>query len=149
VDNRIVLGLGVVGLLAVILLNIFPFFWTANPAKFIEQDHVRGMALIHDGLPYTLNFDQQKKSIDILNRAIPVGTYHPTAADPAIDFTSLEIYPFEGETIHIKPVAWVEKNLIFSAPIWSVGTMQEVSEGELLGILDNAYDKNLPKKPAH
>ena len=42
-------------------------------AKYLGLNEVRGMAIEHKGLLYTLNFEQQNTVIENLNIAIPIG----------------------------------------------------------------------------
>lgn|GEM_PF-1572896 len=143
--NRSLITLGIIALFLVILLNVVPLFWKPTSEEYIAQDHVEGMALVVNRLPYTLNFDQQKNVIDILNRALPVLDYRSTPQDPPLFFESIVIYRFDQKPITVKPLAWVNENLVFSVPEWSEGYLMEVSKRELYEILNNAYDKNLPK----
>lgn len=142
--NRILITLGIIALFLVILLNIIPLFWSPNSQEYIAQDHVEGMAIVVKKVPYTLNFDQQKAVLSILNRAIPIGNYQSTPDDPSIFFDYLEIYRFDQKPIQIKPLAWVNENLVFSVPAWSEGDLMEVSKRQLFEILNEAYDKDLP-----
>ena len=112
--NRLLIGLGITALFLVVLLNVIPLFWTSNTSKFIQQDQISGMALVHDGLLYTLNFDQQKRSIDILNRAVPVADYVPSSKESLLDFSAFQIYRFDEEPLLIEPLAWVNQSLVFS-----------------------------------
>ncbi len=142
--NRLLITLGIIALFLVILLNIIPLFWSPNSEEYIAQDHVEGVSLVVKNVPYTLNFDQQKATIDILNRAIPIGQYQSAQDDPPIFFDTIEIYRFDQKPVTIKPLAWVNENLVFSAPAWSEGNLMEVSKRELYEILNEAYDKDLP-----
>jgi len=149
VTNRLLITLGIIALFLVMLLNIIPLFWHPNSEEYIAQDHIEGTALIVKNVPFTLNFEQQKAVIDILNRAIPVGEYHSTPEDPPVFFDSIEIYRFDQKTINIKPLAWVNENLVFYAPMWSEGNLMEVSKRELYEILNEAYDKDFPQTTSH
>lgn len=147
--NRILIGLGITALFLVVLLNVIPLFWSADTSRFIHQDQIAGMAVIHDGLPYTFNFDEQKRTIDILNRAIPLADYAPVSDESPLEFTAFEIYRFDKDPLVIQPLGWVSQNLVFRAKEWSDSPLKEVSHGELFDIVNSAYDKGLPQKSHH
>lgn len=138
--NRALIGIGVIALFLVILLNVIPFFWTPGTDTYIRQDAVRGMAIKRKDLLYTLNFDQQKRVVDILNRAIPVGDPKSVATDPPLDFQAIVIYRFDQPDITIIPLRWVEKNLLFSAIEWSESHLLEVSHDELFALIPTTFD---------
>src|SRR4051812_45576271 len=62
----VIAGFGVIMLMnAITMLGI-------APAKYISPSEVRGMAVQHDKLLYTLNFEQQNALVEIFNRSIPI-----------------------------------------------------------------------------
>jgi hypothetical protein len=139
--QRGLIAAGLIGMMLLFALNIIPYLTQNSLSTYIRQDAVLGMAIQHDGLLYTLNFDQQKEVIDILNRALPVDKYRSEPSDRPLDFEKIVIYRFDGSQIDIKPLAWVRDNLVFSAPDWSIPPLKEVSKARLFEILQNSYDK--------
>ena len=128
------------------------------PARYISPNDVRGIAVEHNGLLYTLNFEQQNKLVDIFNRAIPLSK---EAADTrkvpstkTADVQKIIVYRFNAPDIEIIPVGNVSKsqniaqnkdtdrlNMIFSAPLWNdKGFLEESVGDELHKFLATTYD---------
>ncbi len=138
--NRGLIWIAIIAILAIITLNVIPLFWGGSPETYIKQTDVRGMAIKYKDQLYTLNFDQQKRSIDIFNRALPVGDLPSKSYDPKLDFQQIIIYRFNNQpSIDITPIRWVENNLLFKAPDWSNSYLIEVSQDELHNMLQDAY----------
>lgn len=129
-----------IGFALLFALNLFPYIWTPNPSTFINQDAVSGMAVEHNGLLYTLNFEQQKETIAILNRSIPVGPVQATPQDAPLDIQRIVIYRYDDPEVVISPVAWINKSLVFSAPDWSKGNLMEVSRETFYNLIYDSYD---------
>src|SRR5271157_3993529 len=110
-------SLVILGMLILLGLNMTAIM-SGKPEneKFLRYNHVRGMAVNHNQVLYTLNFTQQNKVIDILNRSVRVVGVKPGKREkPAID--QIIVYQFNGKPdLIINPVAYVDKNLVFSAP---------------------------------
>lgn len=138
--NKWLIWLGAIAIGAVFLLNVIPLFWGPNLNTYIRHEEVRGMAVVHNNLPFTLNFDQQKKVIDILNRAILVGDPKSESGDPLLGFQSIVIYRFNQPDVVITPIRWVHKNLLFRAKDWSESNLLDVSREELFTLLPTTYD---------
>ncbi len=135
-------SLVILGMLILLGLNMTAIM-SGKPEneKFLRYNHVRGMAVNHNQVLYTLNFTQQNKVIDILNRSVRVVGVKPGKREkPAID--QIIVYQFDGKPdLIINPVAYVDKNLVFSAPEWEPeGYLMELSEGDLLTLLSKTYD---------
>ncbi|MDB2613664.1 hypothetical protein N9Y92_00720 [Chlamydiales bacterium] len=139
--NRIIITICFLAFFVIIALNVIPLVWDANPPTFIRHDMIRDMAIKHNDILFTLNFDQSKRITDIFNRAITVHKVQPTTEDAPLDFEEIVIYRFNNPAIVITPIAWVDKNLVFKAPEWSDGYLMETSKDELYEILSNSYDK--------
>lgn len=102
-------------LMGVVALNLFLFLRPPKQQPVIESNDVRGMAVKHGGLLYTLNFAKQNGIVQALNE--PRESKAPLKAD----FTRLIIYRF------------TEKELIYS--------VDELARNvPLLNILSTAYD---------
>jgi hypothetical protein len=109
--------------------------------NYLQYNKVRGIAVSHNKLLYTLNFKQQKDVIDILNRAVRVVGVKPGKRQkPNID--KIIIYQFkEKSDVTITPIAYVNKNLVFSAPGWDEETyLMEISDGRLFQLLSQTFD---------
>lgn len=139
--NRALVVLCIAAFLVILVLNVVPLFWTANPSTYIQQDMVEGMAVQYRGKLFTLNFEQQTKAIDIFNRAIPVGQLQTSKDNLAVDFEEIQIYRFKQPTVVITPLAWIDQNLMFQAPLWSPNNLLEVSQDELYKLINQSYDK--------
>lgn len=110
-------------------------------AKYIAYNDVRGSSIDYKGLAYTLNFEQQNTLLLLLNQAesAPKGQ---EAKEPAA-ITKIVIYRFgNNPDIVIKPLGYVDGNLLFNAPLWKKdGSLIEKSGGKLKALLENAHDK--------
>ena len=108
---------------------------------YLNYNEVRGMAISHHQLLYTLNFTQQNKVIGLLNKAVRIAELKATERQPP-DFDHLVIYQFNHKPdLIIKPIAYVDQNLIFSVPEWyKDGYLMELSEGDLQQLLSQTYD---------
>jgi hypothetical protein len=131
----------IIGILALLMINLAPQHPTTSSPLFATVGNVRGMAIIHKGMPYTLNFKQQEFSIDNLNRAVKVKKSDFVSSKDSFLFEKLVIYRFEGEEIEVVPVALNEKNIVFSSPTLSSDSyFLELSGGELYTLLSKAFD---------
>ncbi len=108
---------------------------------YLRYNDVRGMAVSHNQLLYTLNFKQQNTIIDILNKAVRTDEIKPgNRQNPNID--KLIIYLFDNKPdLVLNPIAYVDQDLIFSVPQWGEnGFLMELSEGRLKQLLSQTYD---------
>ena len=124
-------SLVILGMLILLGLNMTSIM-SGSPEneKYLRYNHVRGMAVNHNQVLYTLNFNQQNKLIEILNRSVRVVGVKPDKREkPAIE--QIIIYQFDGKPdLIINPIAYVDKNLVFSVPEWEAeGYLMELSEG--------------------
>lgn len=112
---------------------------TSEP--YIEYNKVRGIAVEHKEKLYTLNFKQQNDLIYILNNSIHVLGVKPDKREKP-QISKIIVYQFEGKPdLLITPVAYINQNLVYSAPSWSAdGYLMEVSEGELQRLLAQTFD---------
>ena len=140
--NRILIVTCLSALFVILALNLIPLFWTDHLSTYIKQDHISGIAVRHANRLFTLNYEQQKKVVDILNRAIPMGRVERQKSDPALDFDQIVIYRFKEVPLILTPLAWLDDNtLYFEAPTWSKSRLKEVSRGQLYQILQDSYDR--------
>lgn len=108
---------------------------------YLKYNTIQGMAVNRNELLYTLNFKEQNKVIQILNFAVPITEIKPGNRLPA-NIHDLVIYPLEGKPeIVLTAIAYVDNNLVFSAPAWVPnGYLMELSEGNLKTLLSQTYD---------
>ncbi len=141
--NPLTIGifLVIIGILALLMINLAPQHPSTSTPLFASVGNVRGMAVIHKGLPYTLNFKQQEFSIDNLNRAVKVKKSDFVSSKNSFLFDKIVIYRFDGGDIEVIPEALNEKNIVFSSPSLSQDSyFLELSGGELYTLLSKTFD---------
>jgi hypothetical protein len=132
----------IAGMLILFGLNVSSILTGRPPNEtHLHYNQVRGMAVGYNQLLYTLNFKQQNEVIEILNRSIPVKGINPGRNQPT-NVEKIVVYQFDNQPdIIINPIAYVDKNLVFSVPQWSTdGYFREVSAGRLQQLLPQTYD---------
>ncbi len=145
-DNRWLIPLTIIciiGLLALLLLKFIPITQTqsVSPPSHIKNIDVRGMAVEHKGLLYTLNFDQQNQFLKYLNSSLPVSKTDYQNINETLPFSKILIYTFNSPDVEISPIGYKEDNLVFFAPNWNTNSyMIELSGGELKKLLGQTYD---------
>lgn len=137
----VLLGMGII-----LLLN-FSSSLLLQPKneRYLSYNGVRGMAVEHDHLLWTLNFDQQNSVIAHLNRSIPIGknTRHLEKKPLIID--RLIIYRFHAPDLFLTPVGYDGDNLIFQSAVWNPsGYLLDVSGGSFNVLLSQTYDYSVP-----
>lgn len=131
----------VIGALIILALNVLPYLGFEANEKYLPYNDVKGMAIEHQNKLYTLNFDQQKELIGILNSSQPIekSSVLPNGEKP--DFEKIVIYRFNKPDIEIAPIAYQNGHLIFSAPAWnSKGYMIDNSQSSVKALSQQAYD---------
>lgn len=108
---------------------------------YLKFNSVRGMAIERSKLTYTLNFDQQNDIVSILNRSVRVVGVKPDKRQKP-DIEKLVIYQFGNKPdIIITPIAYIDQNLVYSAPAWNTDSyLMELSDGELQKLIAQTYD---------
>lgn len=108
---------------------------------YLKYNSVRGMSVEHNKLQYTLNFDQQNNIISILNRSVRVVGVKPDKRQKP-DIEKLVIYQFGNDPdIVITPIAYINNNLVYSAPAWNADNyLMELSNGKLQKLFAQTYD---------
>lgn len=130
--------LGIGGLFVINLNSIFT--GQTTPQTYIKHNDVRGMAVKHKGLLYTLNFDQQNQLINIFNQSIRIAEIKPEA-NKNTKIEQIVIYRFDMPELKITPLAYLDHELIYSIPEWNAnGYLIDVSNGELEKLLAQTYD---------
>lgn len=114
-------------------------FSPSNTAeKYLSPYEVRGIAVISQEKPYTLNFEQQNQVMEILNRAIPVG-HVGNAERKKPPFEKVVIYRFDKPEVELVPEAMNEDSIVFKVKEWNPeGYVSELSDGDLLHLLTEA-----------
>jgi len=152
----IIMTIAVLAGFAVILLMNAASLIGIAPSKYIAPNDVKGMAVEHNGLLYTLNFSQQNRLVDVFNRATSVTPNDATARKLHVshppEITKIVIYRFNAPDIEVTPVAYTIKkgtppqqqkafNFVFSAPQWDAKNyFEEATPNELDTILSSTYD---------
>jgi hypothetical protein len=143
-NNRNLMYLTIMVLIAMGLLlvvNITTLFTMPKPERYIGYNDVRGMAIEHQKLLYTLNFDQQNDLIKYFNMALPINKDLQTVISSSVDFSKLVIYRFNQPDLIITPIAYEDDNLIFKIPEWNEqGYLQDISQGSLKELISSTYD---------
>lgn len=137
----------IIGIVVILAMNIASAMGI-HKSKYLSPNDVRGIAIEHKGLPYTLNFEQQNAIVDLLNHSVPIGNEIPKAekslAQP--NFEKIIIYRFHDSDIEIHPIAYTVKKdtgdaLIFSAPeLYSKGLMQESVPDDFKKFISKTFD---------
>lgn len=137
------------------MMNAASFFGVA-PSRYISPNDVRGMAVEHDNNLYTLNFEQQKEFLEILNRSIPVGKElvdkRKVQIEHAPEVQKIIIYRFNASDLEMIPTAFVSKStsvmpnaaekisLVYSVPEWDKnGLFEESTTDDLIKLLSSTY----------
>ncbi len=127
-----------IGLLLVI--NLIPSIQGISSGKYLQLNDVRGSAVQHKGLLYTLNFDQQNHLVDWLNHSVAVKS-DSYKKDPDMEIEKIVVYLFNKPDLEIEPIAYSNGNLVFSSPKWNAsGLFIDTSNGVLKQMLSETYD---------
>lgn len=130
----------VVVMAALILLNMTTIFSHPLHEKYLAYNDVNGIDVEQNGLLWTMNFDQQNKSIEYINRSLSVE--RSRNADKAeLNFTRLIIHRFKEPDIILEPVTYEDNNLIFNVPEWNKnGFLLDTSRGQFKTLISQTYD---------
>jgi hypothetical protein len=103
---------------------------------------VRGMAVVHEGKPFTLNFDQQKLANDAISRAVKVKKSDYSKSKDPLNFDKIVIYRFNAPDLDLIPIQYAEKNLVFEVPALSSDSyFLELSGGSLKNMINHSFDQ--------
>jgi len=72
--------------------------WVEEPDLLLDPDDVRGMVVVNQGVPYTLNFSQQNDLIVALNQMDEVAMPEGYDSGKNLPFDKLIIYHFDTPT---------------------------------------------------
>lgn len=133
----------VLGIVTLLFLNFKPMAPVhVGTASHLPGNDVRGMAVFHNGIPYTLNFEQQKLANDVINRAVEVKKSDYPKAEAPFSFDKLVIYRFNAPDVEIFPISYSDRNLVFSVPSLSQEKyFLELSGGEFKNMINASFDQ--------
>ena len=70
--TRVFLTIACICIATAFLMHMFPLHeWENLGGKYLSFGDVRGIAAQKEGVLYTLNFEQQKELIQLLNQLVP------------------------------------------------------------------------------
>ncbi len=69
--------------------------WVGDPDLLLDPDDVRGMVVVHQGVPYTLNFRQQNDIVKEINSFEEVSSEEKRDEGKPLPFDRLIIYHFD------------------------------------------------------
>lgn len=135
-------GLALFAIFALFAMRLVPALdLMQQPEKYVSRGDIKGIDIVKNDVPYTLNLDQQSKVINFLNLSIPVGKT-PFTPDPKFPFSKIVIHRVNGSAIELLPITYDSNDLIYSAPAWNpTGYMRDVSDGGLKKILSQTIDR--------
>lgn len=122
--------------------NIFkglPLFEMSQ--RYLKSNEVRGIAVKHNQVLYTLNFPQQNQVIEILNTSVKTQQIKP-GKHKRPHLEQIVIYQFDGKPdLILTPLGFIDNELVYTMPSWNQGGyMMEVSNGALQKLLSQTYD---------
>lgn len=156
----IMTGIVLCGFAIILAMNVASMMGVI-PSKYISPNDVRGIAVEHDGLLYTLNFEQQNALIDIFNRTLPLSkeSFEKRKIDnPLSNIANIIVYPFHEKDYQVTIVGYVSKSTtsqssnpkdiasqdlkaVFSIPEWNkTSYLEESTANESLKLLQSTYD---------
>ena len=142
-NNQIMLYLTILALAAIgtiLVFNMTEIFSGPSNQTYLVFNDVEGMAIVHKNVPYTLNFKQQTRVIEYLNRSLPVGKTAIGQGEP-LNFSKLIIYRFNKPALDAILIGYENNNVIFSVPEWNPhGYIKDVSVGDFKNLLAETYD---------
>ena len=142
--NSTVFGLTAIALLAVftlLVLKLVPSTSEFGTSSVVPESDIRGMAVVHKGLPNTLNFDQQKIATHVLSRSVQVKkSDYPQSAE-SFPFEKIILYRFNAPDLEILPIQFQENNLVFSIPLIDPQNYYlEQSDGQFKEMISSSFD---------
>lgn len=123
-------------------INLSNIYGEKTPQKFLLLNDISGMAVMHKQKQYTLNFEQQNNVANILNRSVKIdSSLASNQAHTIFEFDYLIIFRFDKKEIKIRPIGFVNQQMLFEAPeLYSEGLLRETGPGELKPLLSTTYD---------
>lgn len=123
----------------ILAVNVTSHQKKADSERYIRLNDIRGLAVVHKGLEYPLNFKQQTEVALSLNRSVQADGPLPQMEAPSFD--KIVIYTFKNTTIELFPIGFKDGRFIYSAPLWDKAALTtETNNGLLKEVLLNSYD---------
>lgn len=134
------LSVALIAIAAALILNLFSVFWPQEYESFISKKDVSGVAVSHKQKLYTLSFTQQNELLSMLNHSIRIKV-DARGKESNVDVDKIVIYRFNAPPVEIRPIAFIDHNLLYSAPDWDKNFfLKEVSHGQLEKLIRETYD---------
>jgi len=122
--------------------------WVDEPDLLLDPDDVRGMVVVNQGVPYTLNFTQQNDLINFLNQMQEISEPNGYSEGKNLPFDELIIYHFDTPDD-------IVRGKVFEGE-WTVLTfdtdnylryLSNRPRTDFLEVLKEAYDPDYYTKP--
>ena len=134
-------ALVLVSVFTLLVLNLAPKGPPVTSNAIIPGTDIRGMAVMHKGLSYTLNFDEQRLATEAIARAVEVKKVDYPTVDTNFNFDKLVVYRFNAPDVELLPIHYRENNLVFSVPTLNASAYYlELSGGELKQMINASFD---------
>lgn len=136
-------ALVLLGVAVLMMLNYAPKISSSQDATAtgLPPLEVKGMAVVHQGKPFTLNFDQQKLATDAIAKAVKVKKSDFTQSKD-LNFDKIIIYRFNAPDLDLIPIQYQEKNLVFEVPSLNTDSyFMELSGGSLQNMINHSFDQ--------
>jgi hypothetical protein len=126
---------------AILLLFAIDFsslFLNPFPETYLGHNEIRGIAVQHEQLLYTLNFKQENELVDLFNQTT-FSTVEQKQQE--VPFPKIIVYRFHQPEIEIGVGKLANDQLIFTAPTLKAdGVFLDRSQGRLNELLSETYD---------
>lgn len=130
-----------VGMAIILMLNLTRLFTQQKNERYLSYNGVRGIAVEHQRVLWTLNFEQQNKVIENLNLCLPIGKNTRHFEKKPLAYERIIIYRFNAPDLYLTPIAYDGDNLIFETKEWNPnGYLLDVSGGSFDTLLRSTYD---------
>lgn len=134
------LWLSIIAAIAIVTIffsNIRDFFDQKGSYNILDKENVINIEVLHSGKPFLLDFPQQTRFIQLINKAIPS---IPVKEKQSFTFEKITVFLFGGKSYEITPLGVFSNDLIFLSPGLNNGKpLRDTSNGELLKLIESAY----------
>jgi len=113
--------------------------WVDDPDLLLDPDDVRGMVVVHDGVPYTLNFTQQNDLIVSLNQMDETDRPENYDSGKNLPFDELIIYHFDTPTDRVRGKSFGEELVLIFDTDGYRRFLTEGSKTDFLDVLKQGY----------
>lgn len=124
-------------------MNLFDIHTGPLENRFLTHDNVKAVEVFSQNTPHPLNFEQQKKFVDIINQAVHTGFEERLdVIKGPFKYDKIVIYQFEGSEITATPYGFVNTQLLMTVPDWNPeGLIRETGPGELNKLFSDAVSQ--------